>query len=147
MSKCNQTQLLRENLRILVRKLGVLERGEALCCGLTLSQSYSIVEIGRAGVISLNLLTEILGVDKSTVSKSVDKLVNNGILVRDIDPEDRRSVNLYLSDKGKSIYSEVEKRSTAYFDEVVAALPDDKCEQIIESLQYLSQALKGPRCC
>lgn len=147
MSNSNQTQLLRESLRILVRKLGVLERGEASCCGITLSQSYSIVEIGRAGTISLNQLTEILGVDKSTVSRSVDKLVNNGILVRDTDPEDRRSVNLRLSDKGRSIFAEVEKRTTVYFEKVVADMTDDKLKQIIESLQYLAQALKGSRCC
>jgi DNA-binding MarR family transcriptional regulator len=147
MSNFNQAQLLRENLRILVRKLGVLERGEASCCGITLSQSYTIVEIGRAGTLSVNLLTEILGVDKSTVSKSVDKLVNNEILVRDTDPEDRRSVILRLSDKGQSVFGEIEKRSTAYFEEVVADVPNDKSEQIIESLQYLVKALKGPRCC
>lgn len=147
MSNLNQTELVRENLRILVRKLGVLERGEASCCGITLSQSYTIVEIGRAGTMSVTLLTEILGVDKSTVSKSVDKLVNNGFLVRDADPEDRRSVILCLSDKGKLLFEEVERRATAYFEEVVADIPDDKREQIIESLQYLVQALKGPRCC
>jgi len=147
MSNLNQAQLLRENLRILVRKLGVLDRGEASCCGITLSQSYTIVEIGRAGSMSVNLLTEILGVDKSTVSKSIDKLVNNGIMVRDTDPQDRRSVILRLGDTGQSVFDGIEKRSTAYFEEVLADIPDDKREQIIESLQYLVQALKGPRCC
>jgi len=147
MSNRNQTQLLRENLRILVRKLGVLERGEASCCGLTLSQSYTIVEIGRAGTMSASRLTEILGVDKSTVSKSIDKLVNSGILVRDTDPEDRRSVILRLSDKGQSVFAEVEKRATEYFTEVVAAIPADKREQIIESLEYLGRALNNVGCC
>jgi DNA-binding MarR family transcriptional regulator len=147
MSNLNQAQLLRENLRLVVRKLGVLERGDASCCEITLSQCQTIVEIGRAGTLSVNLLAEILGVDKSTVSRSIDKLVNNKILLRDTDPEDRRSVTLRLSDKGQSIFEEVEKRSTAYFEEVIAALPDDKREQIIESLQYLVQALKGPGCC
>lgn len=147
MSNSNQTQLLRESLRMLVRKLGVLDRGEASCCGITLSQSYSIVEIGRAGTISVNLLTEILGVDKSTVSRSADKLVNNGILLRESDPDDRRSVTLRLSDKGKSVFEEIEKRSTEYFEEVIAGIPGDKREQIIENLQYLAQALKGSRCC
>ena len=147
MSNLNQTELMRENLRILVRKLGVLERNEASCCGITLSQSYTIVEIGRAGTISVTLLTEILGVDKSTVSKSVDKLVNNGFLVRNVDQEDRRSVILCLSDKGKLLFEKVEKQATSYFEKVVADIADDKCDQIIESLQYLIQALKSPRCC
>ena len=147
MSNLNQAQLLRESLRLVVRKLGVLERGDASCCEITLSQCQTIVEIGRAGTMSVNLLAEILGVDKSTVSRSVDKLVNNEILVRDTDPQDRRSVILCLSDKGQIVFGEVEKRSTAYFNEVVADIPDDKREQIIESLQYLIKSLKAPRCC
>jgi DNA-binding MarR family transcriptional regulator len=147
MSNPNQSQLLRENLRIMVRKLGILDREEASCCGITLSQSYTIVEIGRAGTMSVNMLTEHLGVDKSTVSKSVDKLVTNGILVRDTDLEDRRSVILSLSNKGQAVFEEMEKRAAAYFEEVIASLPSDKCEQIIESLQDLVKALKGNRCC
>ncbi|MBP2635161.1 MAG: transcriptional regulator, MarR family [Firmicutes bacterium] len=147
MSNQSQAQLLRENLRTVVRKLGALDRGEASCCGITLSQSYTIIEIGRAGTISVNLLTEILGVDKSTVSKSIDKLVNSGIVVRDTDPEDRRSVLLRLTDKGQAVFEEIEERAMAYFEEVVAALTGDKCEQIIKGLQFLVPALKSPRCC
>lgn len=89
MPNTNQAEMLRESLRLLVRRLGVLERGEASCCDITLSQCHTIVEIGRAGAMSLNVLSEILGLDKSTVSRSVDKLVNDGIIVREADLEDR----------------------------------------------------------
>lgn len=147
MTSIDQMQLLRENLRVLARKLGVLERGEASCCGITLSQRYTIVEIGRAERMPVNQLIDILGVDKSTVSKSVEKLVKIGILVRENDPEDRRSIILRLSDKGQTLFNEIEGRATAYFEEVVADIPYDQREQIIEGLQYLTQALKTSRCC
>lgn len=148
MSNLNQAQLFREHLQLLIRNLGVLERGEPTCCGITLCQSYTIAEIGRAGTITVNLLAEILGVDKSTVSRSVDKLVNNRILVRDNDLEDKRFVTLRLSDKGQSVFGEVENRKTLYYEGVLATIPVDKHEQIIESLQYLLQALKkAAPCC
>ncbi|MDR3564050.1 MAG: MarR family transcriptional regulator [Negativicutes bacterium] len=147
MSNSNQAQILRESLRLLVRRLGVLERGEASCCDITLSQCHTIVEIGRAGTMSLNTLAETLGLDKSTVSRSVDKLVSDGIIVREADAEDRRYLNLRLSEKGQSLFQEVEKRMAVYFAEVIAAIPADKREQVTESLQFLAQALKGPRCC
>lgn len=147
MSNSNQAEMLRESLRLLVRRLGVLERGEASCCDITLSQCHTIVEIGRAGSMSLNVLADILGLDKSTVSRSVEKLVSDGIIVRDTDPEDRRYLTLHLSEKGQSLFLEVEKRMAVYFEEVIAAIPGDKREQIVESLQYVAQALKGPRCC
>ena len=147
MPQMNQVGTLRESLRLLVRRLGVLERGEATCCDITLSQCHTIVEIGRAGTISANSLADILGLEKSTVSRSIDKLVNDGIVVRENDPEDRRYVNLSLSEAGVSLFEEIERRMAVYFEEVIAGLPVDKREQIIESLQYLANALKGPRCC
>ena len=147
MFELNQAELLRENLRLLVRKLGVLERGEASCCGITMSQCHTIVEIGKAGGMSVNVLAGALGLDKSTVSRSVDKLVSDGIIVRRADPDDRRYVTLRLSDKGQSIFEQMEKRMAEYFEEVAAALPGDKREQIVESLGYLAQALKDSRCC
>ncbi|MDR3565801.1 MAG: MarR family transcriptional regulator [Negativicutes bacterium] len=147
MINTNQAGMLRESLRLLVRRLGVLERGEASCCDITLSQCHTIVEIGRAGTMSLNGLSEILGLDKSTVSRSIDKLVSDGIILREADPDDRRYLNLRLSEKGQSIFREVEMRMAGYFEEVIAAIPADKQGQIVESLQYLVQALKGPRCC
>jgi len=143
----NQAKVLREVLRLLVRRLGVLERGEATCCCITLSQCHTIVEVGRAGTMALGVLADILGLDKSTVSRSIEKLVSDGIIVRESDPDDRRYVTLALSEKGRAIFAEVETRMAGYFEEVLAAIPVDKRDQINESLGYLVEALKGPRCC
>lgn len=147
MSNIKQAKLLRESVRHLVRKLGVLERSDASCCDITLSQCQTIVEIGRAEKMSINLLAEVMGLDKSTVSRSADKLVNDGIIVRETDPEDRRYVTLRLSEKGQSVFVEVERRMTVYFNDVVEAIPEEKREQVVEGIQYLVQALKGIRCC
>ena len=40
---------LRELIRLLVRNLGILEKGDASCCDVTISQCHAIVEIGRVG--------------------------------------------------------------------------------------------------
>ena len=147
MSTLNSAEKLRESLRLIVRRLGILERSEASCCDITLSQCHTIVEIGRAGSMSLNALADNLGLDKSTISRSADKLVNDGIMLRDADPEDRRYLSLVLSEKGQDVFQELEKRMVEYFTEVIAGIPDDKQEQVLDSLEILAQALKGSRCC
>ena len=147
MSNFTQAELLRENLRLLVRKLGVLEREGASCCDITLSQCHAIVEIGRSSGMSMNMLADILGLDKSTVSRSVDKLVNDDIIVRDVDPQDRRYITLHLSEKGQSVFTEVESRMAVYFEGVISDIPASKREQVVEGLQHLVHALKKSRCC
>lgn len=138
---------LRELLRVLVRKTGILERGEATCCSITISQCHSIVEIGRSENLSIMQLAEVLGLDKSTVSRSVDKLVTDGLVLRLEDPQDRRYATLGLTPKGRDLFDTIEERMTAYFHEVLQGIPVEKRSQVLESLHYLTVALQTPRCC
>lgn len=142
-----QISRLREALRTLVRRLGILERGEAYCCGVTLAQCHVLVELGKAGKLSVNDLAETLRLDKSTVSRSVDNLVSGGLVLRETDPDDRRYVALRLSDKGGRLFAELEERMDIYFLEILEELPADKREQVLDSLMLLAAAVKRPDCC
>ncbi len=149
MENVQQAKRLREMMRLLARKLGFLERGEASCCRITLSQCYAIVEVGRVGKVSLIDLADNLNLDKSTVSRSIDNLVNQEIIIREPDPEDRRFVMLRLTEHGESIYKEIERRMEAYFLEIIGTIPADKREQVIESVHCLTEAIhgSGSGCC
>jgi len=147
MNSSIQAATLRELLRTLIRKLGILERSEALCCDMTLSQCTAMIEIGRAGFLSVNQLAERLDLDKSTVSRSSDRLVVEGLLLREEDPADRRYVVLKLSDKGNQSYSNLEQRMASYFENVIAEIDPHEREQVLKSLQLLSSALKSEKCC
>lgn len=100
---------LRETIRQIVRNLGMMEKSEVSCCGTTLSQCHIIVEIGRAKEISLIDLSEKIGLDKSTMSRNIDILVNQGVVKRDLHPEDRRYVTITLTQKGEEIFSKIEE--------------------------------------
>lgn len=147
MNFIHPSQRLRETTRLLIQKLGVLERSEAVCCGVTLSQCHAIVETGRKEQISVNELSELLKLDKSTVSRIVEQLVNNNLMVREPDRNDRRYVTLQLTSKGGELFRDIEKRMEVYFAEILAFIPEEKQEQVIESLQIFSEALHNRRCC
>jgi DNA-binding MarR family transcriptional regulator len=142
-----QAKKLRETLRMLMRRLGILERGEASCCGITIAQCHVIVELGRAERMSLNDLAELLRLDKSTVSRSVDNLVSTGLVLRETDAADRRYVTLSLSDNSKAVFADLEKRMETYFADIVDLLPADKRDQVLDSLVLLSEAVTSPDCC
>jgi len=130
-------------VRLLIRRLGLLEKSEASCCGVTLAQCHALVEIGRVGQISLNELAEILCLDKSTVSRSVDNLAGAGLVVRETDPRDRRFLVLGLSAKGREVQADIEDRMTAYFAAVLSNIPPSDRDQVIRSLGLLAQAARN----
>ena len=147
MGLMNSSQRLRETTRILMRKMGILERSGAVCCSITMTQCHTIVETGRRQKISVNELAELLNLDKSTVSRTVDQLVNQEIMLREPDSTDRRYVALRLTAYGEELFKSIEQRMEKYFTEILDAIPKEKQEQVIDSLQLLAEALKGTRCC
>lgn len=137
----------RETVRVIIRNLGVLEKDESSCCGVTLGQCHAIVEIGRAGEIALNDLADLLNLDKSTMSRTVNNLVTSELAIRELDNEDRRYVKIKLTEKGYKSYIRIEEAMTQYYKSVLESITEDKRTQVMESLQLLLEALKKNKCC
>lgn len=147
MKPSDDAATLRELLRVLIRKLGILERSEASCCEMTLSQCHTLIEIGRAGALSVNQLSDRLGLDKSTVSRSADKLVLEGLLLREESAVDRRYISLKLSSEGIAAYNNLEQRMATYFDSVVSEIDPTERAMVLKGLKTLAAALKSNKCC
>lgn len=138
---------LRELIRVLVRNLGILEKSDASCCGVTIAQCHAIVEIGRAKRIALIDLADLLGLDKSTMSRTINNLVEAGLAIRDLDAEDRRYVTIQLTDSGKNVFENTEESMGTYYKSIFSSISEDKREQVLESLQLLTDAVKENKCC
>lgn len=141
------SQNLRELMRILVRNLGALEKSDASCCGVTLTQCHAIVEIGRKERLSLVELAETLGLDKSTMSRTINNLVESDLVSRDLDADNRRYVIIQLTEKGRRVFETIEQSMDGYYKSIFADIPEDKRAQVLESLQLLIDAVKGNKCC
>ena len=147
MTKNEEYKKLREDIRQLERLLGALGKSEASCCGVTMAQCHAIVEIGRAGKISLIELSGILGLDKSTMSKTVNGLVEDEIATRELNSSDRRYVDIMLTESGQKIFEGIEETMNIYYRKVFQSIPDDKKDQVLESLVILVEAINERECC
>lgn len=99
-----EVEMLQKTFLALDRAMGIHARTEAMCFGVTLPQCHSIMEIGLAGQASVKDLTKLLGLDKSTLSRTIDGLVEAGFVERAPDKNDRRFIVLTLSKKGATIF-------------------------------------------
>lgn len=141
------SDVLRELIRILVRDLGVLEKSDASCCGVSLTQCHAIVEIGRKEKISLVDLASLLGLDKSTLSRTINNLVESDLVIRDLDMENRRYVIIQLTEEGSSVFRNIEESMDKYYKSIFESIPENKRSQVIESLQLLKEAVESNNCC
>jgi DNA-binding MarR family transcriptional regulator len=137
--------MLRELIRILVRDLGILEKSDASCCGISSAQCHAIVEIGRKETISLVDLSGLLGLDKSTMSRTINNLVESDFVIRESDRKNRRYVIIQLAEKGRSVFKDIEESMETYYRDIFNTIPESKREQVLESLALLKEAVESNR--
>ena len=130
----------REYTRQLECHLGYMNQADCCCCGVSRTQCFLIVEIGRKPGISVKELAEILRMDKSAVSRAVEELVQKCFVERSPSKEDRRYVELRLLQKGQERFEKIEHDMYLKFKDVWELIPEEKRGQVLESLRLYNEA-------
>lgn len=147
MNQETKEEKLREFIRVLLRNMNVLEKNESTCCQVTLSQCHAIVEVGRVDKISLNQLATILNLDNSTMSRTINSLVKDGLVERETDDDDRRYVRIKLTNEGIAVFKNIEESMNMYFQKILKSIPEAKHQQVMESIDLLLEGVKKNKCC
>ena len=70
---------------------------------LSAAEINALANLGEGGTLSVRQLSERAGTRASTLTGLLDRLENRGYLVREVDPADRRSFRLPLTDQGQQV--------------------------------------------
>ena len=107
---------------------------------LTFEQAKLLFTIPYDGVV-LSDLAEILGIDNSTLTRNIEKLINNNFLNISFDQYDKRKKILLLTDKSTDIIQEIEKQMSIIFEKINNFIEIDDIEKIHKSLEKLNWSL------
>ena len=146
----NDIRLFREAMRRLQRNLSWQWKSDAACCGITMAQCHALLEIGKSGEITLVDLAAILGLDTSTLSRTIDGIVKTGLVERQVNPEDRRCLNIVLTRQGKTVFDDINCTFDHFYTEIFDGIPVEKQAQIVESIDLIAKALanfNSTKCC
>ncbi len=137
-----QIRRFRADLRILEREITDTLDTQTDCCGVTVSQCHILMELDGAGCVKLIELANSLGLDKSTLSRAVDSLVQLGWVDRSIDPDNRRAQIICLSVTGKAKVEDINQRCDRDYQDLLQRIPAEKHAEIIASLGLLAKAMQ-----
>lgn len=127
------------------RGISRLER-EEICCGdLTLQQFETLRALRDAGPLTLGAAAEALGIDLSTASRNLARLVKGAYLTRRRGREDARQVAFALSKRGAACLDSLCCDERLVFAAVLARVPADRRSAVGEALELLAAALAGER--
>ena len=84
-------------------------------------------------------ISERFEVTPAAASQLVDKLVQNGFIVREEDPKDRRAKMLNLTDKGRDLVQQGIEERYRWMDQLSGRLTEAESIQISEALDILTR--------
>ena len=137
--------MFRSKLREIERAVWMETRSEASCCGVTMTQCHAILEIGAAGELNLKDLAGRLGLDASTMSRTVESLVQDGLAERTPGPKDRRATAIRLNEKGRAARDRINATWNKICRDMFRGIPREKHDQLVESVSIVADLLTG--CC
>ena len=100
-----------------------------------------ILKVLQEGPSHVNTIGQRLLITGPHMTHLVDALVERGMVDRRTDPEDRRSTNLTLTDKGKQFLEEHEKSIMEGIRAVLSSLSVKELEELSTSLRALRDTL------
>ncbi|WP_391206907.1 MarR family winged helix-turn-helix transcriptional regulator [Psychrobacillus sp. L4] len=113
---------------------------------LTVPQYSLLMTIAPHKEITQKKLGEILQIPKSTLSQGVDVLVQAGWIEREPVPDNRREIQLILSEKGIMLFETInQKKGTIHqvIDSALETLPEKQCEEFQATLLHIADYLEN----
>ena len=104
--------------------------------GLSMSQIGALFRIFR-GKSSVSDIGDNLGVTSAAASQMLERLVQQGLILREEDPDDRRVRQIVLTDKGRQILQETIAARQGWLENLAHILSDSEREQITAALNIL----------
>lgn len=136
-------QELQRQVQQFIRQFGLLEKDQTPCGRpVPTSQAHALQVLAQVEGITQQALAAQLNLDKSTTSRLVGQLVEQGWVERAVNPENRREAQLSLTPAGRRVAAEVAAASLAQFQRLWDRIPPGSRAQILESLAQLTEALK-----
>jgi len=104
---------------------------------------YPLYLVGQnSGKISQQELADKLLMDKVSLVRILDVLMNDGWIIREVNPKDRRQHLLSVTEKAEPWIKKIETNLQRTNDHFLSFLPEGQREQFVPMLKHLINATK-----
>lgn len=131
----------RATIRKLEREITIGLKENPRTGGLNLVQCHTIINLGLNGETTIGGMAKELGVDKSTLSRTVDGLVNLELLNRYPHPSDRRYALIKLTKQGEKACEKINDANDQYFQQVFDTIQPSEQKNVIKYFDMFVEAL------
>ncbi|MFI7447636.1 MarR family winged helix-turn-helix transcriptional regulator [Nonomuraea sp. NPDC049714] len=106
----------------------------------TLPQFRMLVVLAGHGETKLVTLADVLNVNSSTAMRMAGRLAAAELIVREVNPDNRRESLIRLTGEGQRIVDEVTARRRQEIGMIVSRLSPEQCRALVEAMNAFNEA-------
>jgi len=91
--------------------------------------------------VSSRDINQTNGMDKATITRALDRLIEKALIVRTKSKKDSRLVNIKLTSKGRRVFSKVEKNALLWESEFLRGINLSQLNKLYHSLEKIDENL------
>lgn len=133
-------QTIRKFNRYYTRILGIFDK-KVFNLNYSMIEMRILGEISRNSGITANTLTTYLDIDKSYLSRILDKLLTADYIYREKDPEDSRKLHIYITEEGQKLNEYVETASNKKVEKLIADISPGEVKALEEAMETIENIL------
>ena len=111
--------------------------------GITRAQWRMLVTIAIREAPSQSELADIIDVERITMCRMIDRMVEAGMVERRADPSDRRVWRIHLTEKAMPLVDRINEIAREFEKDFLAALEPDERTQLVHLLGRVRDSLKS----
>jgi len=109
--------------------------------GLSMSHLGAMFYLHRCGSCGVTEIGDHLGVTGGAASQMIDRLVSQGLVLRAVDPEDRRAKRIELTEQGERALQDGIRARQSWVDDLAMTLSGEEKETATQALELLIRSV------
>jgi len=130
----------RQSFTRLARFINQLMREQLFCGPVTVQQCYTL-EALIDGPKTMSALAAEVALHQSTLTRIVEKLEKQNLLIRRRKEHNQRTVEVQITDAGKQVHALLHAQSSQMISELLNLIPHSRRVAVVESMEELANLL------
>jgi DNA-binding MarR family transcriptional regulator/GNAT superfamily N-acetyltransferase len=136
----NASHAIRQFNRFYTREIGVLD-GNLLQSGFSLAEARILYELAQTPEIAATEIGEKLNLDRGYLSRMLRAFQRKRLISRQTDAADRRRSHLSLTDKGRTTFAQLDRRSSEAAAGMIANLSPGSVNALLGAMETIQGVL------
>jgi DNA-binding MarR family transcriptional regulator len=130
----------RQSFTRLARFINQLMRAQLFCGPVTVQQCYTL-EALIDGPKSMSALAAEVALHQSTLTRIVEKLEKQNLLIRKRKENNQRTVEVQITEAGKQVHALLEAQSSQIISQLLDLIPSNRRATVVQSMEELANLL------